>query len=292
MSATGVALPGWPWAPVLRAGRGGHPVAHVDAGDGPPVVLVHGQPTWGYLWRRVLPGLLDAGARCVVPDHLGFGRSSKPRDDDAYSFAVHAGNVADLLDELDLRDATMVVHDWGGPIGLRAALERPDRVARLVLMDTGLLSGRQRMGPAWLAFREWVRVTPEIDVGALVAAGCRSPLDPAVQAAYGAPFAGGAADQTGVHRFPELVPTDTEHPEAGDHQRVWDALTADSRPALTLWAGHDLVFPVEQGRRFLARVGLPEPVIVPGAGHFLQEDAGEAVAAHVVAWLRAEGALT
>jgi len=284
------ALPGWPYAPRYRERPGGLRLAHVDEGDGPPVVLVHGQPTWGYLWRLVVAPLVDAGLRCVAPDHLGFGRSDKPAGLGAYSFAGHAANLASLLDELDLRDVTMVVHDWGGPIGLRVAAERPDRVARIVLMDSGLLSGRQRMGDTWLAFRELVRGTPFLPVGDLVSAGCRVRPPAEVAAAYDAPFPD-AGSQGGVHAFPELVPTDPEHPEADDHQRVWDAITADARPMLTLWAEHDAVFPVEQGRRFLARIGAPEPILVPGAGHFLQEDAGDVVAGHIAAWLRAQGVL-
>jgi haloalkane dehalogenase len=222
-----------------------------------------------------------------VPDHLGFGRSDKPQDVGAYSYADHAANLSDLLDALDLRDVTMVVHDWGGPIGLRVAVERPDRVARTVLMDTGLMSGRQTMGATWLAFRDVVRRTPVLDVGGLVAAGCHTPPPPEVVAAYAAPFPD-AASQGGVHAFPELVPTDTAHPEAADHARVWRELTADTRPMLTLWAEHDVVFPVERGRRFLETIGAPAPIPVPAAGHFLPEDAGEVIAGHVVAWLGAE----
>jgi haloalkane dehalogenase len=275
-------LPGWEYE-TRRCG----PIAYVDEGDGPAVVLVHGQPTWGYLWRRVLPPLLDAGFRCVVPDHLGFGRSEKPLEREAYSFATHAANLEALLDELDLRDVTMVVHDWGGPIGLRVAVDRPDRVTRLVLMDTGLLSGHQKMGDTWLAFRQYVRETPELPVGELVSAGCRTALADDVRAAFDAPFPGGAADQGGVHAFPELVPTEPDAPEAADHRRVWAALKEDERPMLTLWADADIVFPVERGRRFLQTIGAPEPIVIPDAGHFLQEDAGDVVGAHIRDWLRA-----
>jgi haloalkane dehalogenase len=275
-------LPGWEYE-TRRCGR----IAYVDEGDGPAVVLVHGQPTWGYLWRRVLPPLLEAGFRCVVPDHLGFGRSEKPAEREAYSFGGHAANLEALLDELDLRDVTLVVHDWGGPIGLRVAVDRPDRVSRLVLMDTGLLSGHQRMGDTWLAFREYVRNTPELPVGQLVSAGCHRPLADDVRAAYDAPFPGGAADQGGVHAFPELVPTEPDAPEAEDHRRAWEALKTDTRPMLTLWADSDIVFPVERGRKFLQTIGAPEPILIPDAGHFLQEDAGETIGAHIVEWLRA-----
>jgi len=290
------ALPGWSHPPAFRIRPDGLRLAHVDVApprprDAPVAVLSHGQPTWGYLWRKVVDRLVAEGVRCVVPDHLGFGRSDKPEDPGAYSFADHSANLAGLLDALDLRDVTMVVHDWGGPIGLRVAVERPDRVARMAIMDSGLLSGRQRMGATWLAFREHVRATPELPVGQLVAAGCHVPPPPEVVAAYDAPFAAGAPAQGGVHAFPELVPTDLDHPEAADHQRVWSALAEDDRPLFALWAAHDVVFPVEQGRRFLRTIGAPEPVVVEGAGHFLPEDAGDAVGGHLADWLRREGVL-
>jgi haloalkane dehalogenase len=285
-------LPGYPYEPRYRTREDGLRLAFVDEGEraAPPVVLVHGQPTWGYLWRRLVDPLTHAGLRVVVPDHLGFGRSDKPVDLAAYSYADHARNLSDLLDHLDLEAATMVVHDWGGPIGLRVAVERPDRVARMVIMDSGLLSGRQRMGSTWLAFRDYVRRTPELPVGQLVSAGCHRPPAPEVAAAYDAPFPD-ARSQGGVHAFPELVPTEPDAPEAEDHRRVWERLAADERPLLALWAAHDVVFPVERGRRFLETIGAPEPRLVEGAGHFLQEDKGPAVAAEITGWLREEGVL-
>ena len=285
-------LPGWPYAPRYREREDGLRLAYVDEGprDARAVVLSHGQPTWGYLWRKVAPPLLAAGLRVVVPDHLGFGRSDKPVDPGAYSYADHAANLAALLDHLDLEDAAMVVHDWGGPIGLRAAVERPQRVGRLAIMDSGLLSGRQRMGDTWLAFRDHVRRTPELPVGQLVAAGCHRPPPAEVAAAYDAPF-DGPRSQGGVHAFPELVPTDLDHPEAADHRRVWDAVAADERPLLALWAEHDVVFPLRRGRRFLATIGAPEPVVIEGAGHFLQEDRGPAIAGEIAGWLQAQGVL-
>ena len=279
------AVPGPAYRQRYRERPDGLRLAYLDEGDGAPVVLVHGQPTWSFLWRKVMQPLCEAGLRCVAPDHLGFGRSDKPQERSAYSYAEHARSLTSLLDELDLRDVTMVVHDWGGPIGLRAAVDRPERVSRLVLMDTGLLTGHQRMGETWLAFRDYVRRTPELPVGHLVAAGCHRELAPEVVAAYDLPFRD-SGSQGGVHAFPELVPTEPDAPEAADHRRVWDAIAADERPMLTLWAEHDVVFPVEQGRRFLERIGAPEPQLIRDAGHFLQEDAGEEVGARIAGWLR------
>src|SRR5881227_3063038 len=120
-------------------------LAHLDEGEGAPVVFFHGEPTWSYLWRKVIPPVRDAGFRCIAPDYAGFGRSDKPTDIGWYSYDGHAGHAAQLVEELDLRDATVVIHDWGGPIGLRVAVEHPDRVARLVILDSGLFTGHQRM---------------------------------------------------------------------------------------------------------------------------------------------------
>src|SRR5947209_2555091 len=131
-------------------------LAHLDEGEGRPVVFLHGEPTWSFLWRRVIPAVRDAGYRCIAPDLPGFGRSDKPIELRWYSYDRHTASVASLFEELDLRDATVVVHDWGGPIGLRVATEASDRIARLVILDTGLFTGRQRMNDAWMAFRDFV----------------------------------------------------------------------------------------------------------------------------------------
>ena len=148
-------LPGFPWAPHYRQVDGLR-LAHVDEGDGAPVVMWHGEPTWGYLWRKVAPALLEAGHRVVLPDLAGFGRSDKPIDPAWYTYDRHVAMAATLLEDLDLRGATFVVHDWGGPIGLRLAVEHRERVDRIVIMDTGLLTGRQVMSEAWHRFAAFV----------------------------------------------------------------------------------------------------------------------------------------
>ena len=134
-------------------------LAHLDEGEGKPVVFFHGEPTWSFLWRKVIPPVRDAGYRCIAPDYAGFGRSDKPTDVGWYTYDRHVELMAALLEELDLRDATAVVHDWGGPIGLRLAVEHPDRFSRIVIMETGPFTGHQRMSDAWLAFRDFVRET-------------------------------------------------------------------------------------------------------------------------------------
>ncbi|HEV2753727.1 MAG TPA: alpha/beta fold hydrolase, partial [Solirubrobacteraceae bacterium] len=139
-------------SPVFRKWEGLR-LAHADVGSGAPVVFVHGEPTWSYLWRKVIAPVRDAGFRCIAPDLPGFGRSDKPIDQDWYSYDAHTAAAGSLLEELDLRGATMVVHDWGGPIGLRCAVEHPERVERIVILDSGLFTGRQPMSDAWQTFR-------------------------------------------------------------------------------------------------------------------------------------------
>src|SRR5262245_8105949 len=197
-------LPDFPYEPRFRA-VGGLRLAHVDEGDGPPVVFLHGEPTWSYLWRHVLVPVRDAGFRCVAPDMAGFGRSDKPTDLAWYTYDRHTELFAGLLDDLDLRDVTLVVHDWGGPIGLRVAVERPERITRLVITDTGVFTGTQRMTDTWMAFREVVTSVETLDIGRLVRAGCaRDPGDEVI-AAYDAPFPT-EASKAAARAFPALIP--------------------------------------------------------------------------------------
>ena len=183
-------LPDFPYEP-RYAQLDGPRMAYVEAGpaDGPPVLLLHGEPTWSFLWRRVLPVLADAGLRAIAPDLIGFGRSDKPAEVEDHTYARHVEWVrAFAFDALDLRDVTLVGHDWGGLIGLRVATENPDRIARIVATNTGLPTGDQRMPDVWLRFREAVRTAPVLDVPRLVRSGCRTELGPDALAAYDAPF--------------------------------------------------------------------------------------------------------
>jgi haloalkane dehalogenase len=151
-----VGLPDFPFASHYEEVDGLR-LAYLDEGEGPPVVFFHGEPTWSFLWRKVIPPVREAGFRCIAPDYAGFGRSDKPTDLGFYTYDRHVELVAELLERLDLRGATAVVHDWGGPIGLRLAVEHADRFDRLVVMETGPFTGHQRMSDAWLAFRDFVR---------------------------------------------------------------------------------------------------------------------------------------
>jgi haloalkane dehalogenase len=259
-------------------------LAHLDEGEGPPVVLLHGEPTWSYLWRHVIPPLRDAGFRCIAPDHAGFGRSDKPDALDWYSYDRHTAIAADLLERLDLREATIVVHDWGGPIGLRLAVEHPGRIARIVAMDTGLFTGHQQMSAAWEAFRDFVERTEDLPIGMLVRGGCHTDPGAEVIAGYEAPYAGGAS-KAGARAFPLMIPRTPDAPGAATGQRVLDALAADARPKLVLWAAGDPIIPLATGQRFAAAIGTEVAHVVPDAGHFLQEDQGPLVGRLIAEWL-------
>ena len=276
-------LPEFPFAPHYTA-HDGLRMAHVDEGDGSPVVLLHGEPTWSFLWRKVIGPLVEAGHRCLAPDLPGFGRSDKPTDVGWYTYDRHTATVAAWLDALDVRDATLVVHDWGGPIGLRVAVDQPERVARLVILDTGLFTGQQRMSDAWLAFRDFVARTEDVPVGLLVRRACHRDPGDAVIGAYEAPFPD-AASKAGARAFPLILPTAPGQPGAHEGSRVLAALRADTRPKLMMWADSDPVLPLETGRRFAAALGGELAHVIAEAGHFLQEDAGAEVGARIVDWL-------
>ncbi|MDQ6606833.1 MAG: haloalkane dehalogenase [Actinomycetota bacterium] len=276
-------LPDFPFAPHYRE-LDGFRLAHIDEGDGPPVIFFHGEPTWSFLWRKVIPPVRDAGFRCIAPDMAGFGRSDKPMDLDWYSYDRHVVTMAPLLEELDVKDATVVVHDWGGPVGLRLAVEHPDRIARMVILDTGLFTGHQKMTEAWTAFRNFVEQSEDLPVGFLVKGAClRDPGDEVV-AAYDAPYPS-AASKAGARAFPLLIPTAPDQPGAEAGQRVLDTLREDARPKLILWADSDPVLPLETGRKFAAALGTEVGHVIEGASHFLQEDAGSQIGALIADWL-------
>ena len=277
-------LPDYPFAAHYRQFDGLR-LAHIDEGDGEPVVFLHGEPTWSFLWRKVLGPVRDAGYRCIAPDLPGFGRSDKPTDIAWYDYDRHTAAFAALFDHLDFRDATLVVHDWGGPIGLRAAVEHPDRIARLVILDTGLFTGQQKMTDAWIAFRDFVARTEDLPVGFLVRGACKRDPGEQVIAAYEAPFPD-AASKAGARAFPAILPTHPDAQGAAAGRRVLEALKDDQRPRLILWADSDPVLPLATGRRFAAALGSEVAHVIEDASHFLQEDAGEQIGGLIADWLR------
>jgi haloalkane dehalogenase len=276
-------LPDFPFASHYREVEGLR-LAHLDEGEGAPVLFLHGEPTWSFLWRHVLVPVRNAGFRCIAPDLAGFGRSDKPIEIGWYSYDRHVASIASLLEELDLRDATIVVHDWGGPIGLRLAVEHPERIARIAILDTGLFTGRQRMTDAWIAFRDFVARTEDLPVGMLVRGACKNDPGDAVIAAYDAPFPSIDA-KAGARAFPLLIPQTPEAPGAAAGTRVLEALRADRRPTLMLWGDSDPVLPLSVGESFAASIGRPPPRAIENASHFLQEDQGPLIGRLIAEWL-------
>jgi haloalkane dehalogenase len=279
-------LPDFPFAPhhvEVGDGAGGFVrVHHLD--EGPPdaevVVLMHGEPSWSFLYRTMIPVLVDAGLRCVAPDLVGFGRSDKPSEQADYTYARHVEWMRQaLFDRLDLDAITLVGQDWGGLIGLRLVGEHPDRFARVVVANSGLPTGEHPMSDAFLAWQKFSQESPHFPIGRIVDGGCTSDLPAEVVAAYDAPF----PDDTftaGARIFPSLVPTSPDDPAAAANRAAWEVLARFDRPVLTAFsdgdpitAGGDGVFqrtvPGAQGR---------DHVTIAGGGHFLQEDRGPELA--------------
>jgi haloalkane dehalogenase len=278
-------LPGHDFEPHY-AEVGGVRVHYLDEGDrdAKPVWFMHGEPTWSYLWRKVIPPVREAGFRCIAPDMPGFGRSDKPTDVDWYSYDAHTAAMGELFEQLDLHDVTFVVHDWGGPVGLRVAVEHADRVARLVILDTGLFTGHQHMSDAWIAFRDFVARTEDLPIGFLVKGACARDMPHDVFTAYEAPFPT-TGSKAGARAFPMLIATSPEQEGAEAGRRVLAALAELDVPKLVLWADKDPVLTLETGTRFAEAIGAPEPEVIENASHFLQEDAGEEIGQRIAAWL-------
>jgi haloalkane dehalogenase len=288
-------LPDWPYEPryveVDAADGSGDRlrVAYVDEGprDGGVILLLHGEPTWGYLYRHMIPVLTAAGHRCIVPDLIGFGRSDKPAEQDDYTYARHVEWMRSVVfDRLDLRDITFFGQDWGGLIGLRLVAAEPDRYARVATGNTGLPTGDGRSSEAFLAWQQFAAESPSFPIGQIVNGGCTTDLPPEVIAAYDAPF----PDDTftaGARRFPALVPTTPDDPARDDNLAAWEVLSQFERPFLCAYSDSD---PITKGadRMFLEKVpgtkGQPHTTI-EGGGHFLQEDRGAELARVLVDWV-------
>ena len=277
-------LPGFPWEP-RYLDQDGLRMAYLDEGAGDPVLCLHGEPTWSFLYRKMLPVLVGAGARVVAPDYLGFGRSDKPTDVGWYTFDRHCDSISRLVEDLDLRRLTVVVQDWGGPIGLRLAVEQPSRMGRLVLMNTGVGGGRPP-SDTWLRFREVVRTAGgDFSPGRLIRTAAVRGLADDVVAAYDAPFPT-PESKAGVLAFPELVPTEPEHPNTAPLLAIRDALRSWEKPALVLFGDSDPIFRPEVAEAIARLIpGALPAETVADAGHFVQEDAGEEVAARIVEFL-------
>jgi haloalkane dehalogenase len=279
-------VPGFPYQPRYVTVTDGLRMAYVEAGPaaGEPILLMHGEPTWSFLYRTVIPTLAGAGLRVLAPDLIGFGRSDKPAEIADHSYARHVEWLRSFaFDALDLRGVTVVGHDWGGLIGLRLATGHPDRTARVVATNTGLPSGDQPMPEVWLRFRQTVRTAPVLDIARLVRSGCRRPPPPEVLAAYDAPFPD-ETFQAAPRAMPDLVPTTPDDPAAEDNREAWRRLTRWRKPFLVAFSDQD---PITAAMAPILHRSVPgaESVTIPDAGHFVQEDAGERLGAAIAAFV-------
>ena len=269
---------------------GGLRLAYVEAGPpaGQPVLLLHGEPSWSFLYRKVIPVLAGAGLRAIAPDLIGFGRSDKPAEVADHSYARHVEWIrAFAFDALGLAGVTLVGQDWGGLIGLRLVEEHPGRFARVVAANTGLPTGDQPMPDVWLRFREVVRTTPALSVSRLVQSGCETTLSPQVLAAYDAPFPE-PSYAAAVRAMPDLVPATPDNPASAANRAAWRELAAWDKPFLVAFSDRDPItgaMAPALKRAMPGAAGRQHPVL-EGAGHFLQEDAGEQLGAIVAAFVR------
>jgi len=277
------ALPGYDFEPHYTE-LDGLRMHHVDEGSGDPIVCFHGEPTWAYLYRKMLPPLVAGGNRVICPDYAGFGRSDKPTERGWYTYDRHVELVTRVLEELDVRSATVVVQDWGGPIGLRWAVENSDRVARLAILNTGLFTGRVSKG--FMAWRDFAERNPDLPVGFVVGGATASDVPEDVVAAYEAPFPN-AESKAGAAQFPLIVPISEEMAGASEMRAVMDALSRWDKPALVAFSDQDPVFPYPRaGEAFTSVIPTAaEQVRIEGASHFLQEDRGEQIAEEILRFL-------
>lgn len=278
-------LPDFPYGPhylQVADGEGGLLRIHyVDEGprDAGTILMMHGEPSWSFLYRKLIPLFLEGGYRAVAPDLVGFGRSDKPADRSDYTYNRHVGWMKAWLEQVDLQEITLVCQDWGGLIGLRLVASQPERFARVVVANTGLPTGDSRISEAFLRWRKYSLENPEFDAGAVVNMGTLADLPDGVLRAYNAPFPDDSYKE-GARIFPSLVPLTPDDPAAPANRRTWEVLSSFEKPFLTAFSDGD---PITRGgeKIFQKRVpgaqGQPH-TIIQGGGHFLQEDRGEELA--------------
>lgn len=263
-------------------------IAHVDVGtsDTGPVLCLHGEPSWSYLYRKMIPVFEDAGYRTVAPDLIGFGRSDKPTERTDYTYANHVRWMTDWLVANNLTDITLVCQDWGGLIGLRLAAAMPDRFARIVVANTMLPTGDHDPGEGFKKWQKFSQEVPDFTVGKIIFGGTVNKLSDAEIAAYDAPFPDDSY-KAGARQFPMLVPITPDDPESNANRAAWGVLGAWDKPVLTCFSDQDAV--TAGGDKVMQKLipgcaGQPHTVM-KGGGHFLQEDVGPALAAHIVSWM-------
>lgn len=279
------AIPDFPYQPRYTQVDGLR-LAYVDEGSGPSVLLLHGEPSWSFLYRKVIPPLLEAGLRVLAPDLIGFGRSDKPTELGSYTYQRQVDWTRAWLDSTGAGDLGLFGQDWGGLIGLRMVAADPDRFSRVAVANTGLPTGDQDMTEAFTRWQEFVRTTPDLDIGRIIQNGTVTELTPAEVAAYDAPFPVDEA-KAGARIFPSLVPTEPDDAAAQPNREAWATLATWDKPFLCLFSDSD---PITAGaeRAFHKLVpgtaGQPHQTI-EAAGHFLQEDAGPQLGEILAEWM-------
>lgn len=263
---------------------------HVDEGprDASPVLMMHGEPTWSYLYRHMIPIFTQAGHRAVAPDLVGFGKSDKPTRQEDYTYQNHVDWMADWLRKTDLSNITLVCQDWGGLIGLRLLAAMPERFARVVVANTTLPTGDRPMGDAFLSWREFSQTVEDFNSGRIVFGGTSKKITPEEVAAYNAPYPDDSY-KAGARRFPMLVPATPDDPAAAPNRAAWQVLQGLELPVLTVFgaddkvmAGQDRVF-----QKLMKGAAGHNHQILPEAGHFLQEDVGQELAEATLAFMAA-----
>jgi haloalkane dehalogenase len=289
-----VDLPGYDFSPnylQVDDSEGGELRVHYldeGPGDADPVLLMHGEPSWSFLYRKIIPILVAAGQRVIAPDLVGFGRSDKPSQRSDYSYQRHVDWMQSLLDQLQLDNITLVCQDWGGLIGLRLVAENPGRFARVVAANTMLPTGDHDLGQAFVDWRTFSQQVPEFPVASIVNGATTTELDPEIQRGYDAPFPDESYKE-GARQFPTLVPATPEDPAAAPNRAAWEVLSQWQKPFLTAFSDSD---PITAGvdadmQKLIPGCQGQAHTTIENGGHFLQEDQGEALAQVVVNFIQA-----
>jgi haloalkane dehalogenase len=285
-------LPGYNFEPryvEVPTGNGGTLRVHyLDEGprDAEPLLLMHGEPSWCYLYRKMIPVITEAGYRAIAPDLVGFGRSDKPTPRTEYTYQRHVDWMTSFIEAVDLQRATLVCQDWGGLIGLRLVAENPDRFSRVVAANTFLPTGDRPAGEAFMRWREYSQRIPDFDAGWIVNSGCTTELSEEIKNAYRAPYPDDSYKE-GARQFPVLVPISADDPAAAANRKAWEVLSKWEKPFLCAFGDSD---PITRGGEKFFQAAVPgtkgQPhTTIEGGGHFIQEDRGEKLARVIVEWM-------